>query len=423
MENYYGSDAPTSFARRGGNDTNRQQFPFAVGTGGASAGNDGGRSTTMRYLDITSAFRNRQLAGQSVCDFSVPVNAPMRDEAGTALDPVVPAFPVEVNYTSGASTTTNVRLNSSSSGVDNFYRGCVLEVGGAFVDVVAYHSSTRVAEVQPPLPVAPPTGTVYSVRNRRPVYRGTVAAAAGTQALTLDAAAAGASATYSQCFVFLPGSNPPDSYRWAPIAAYDGAAKTLLLGGGGLRGGGGSPHPQVGEVVEVQAFARDNVVPLVYVAPDPNNGQRPLLDSGPSRTPMYRVQLCDFVLPNLPVANGYGGHITDYPYVYVGVRNDQGATFSNLLMSNNPAARQAVFKVPMSQYSTHVPFLFFDGGDIEQVLRISPDQNLRVTIWLPDGDVLAFRDVSPTFYFPGRGFPTANNPFAQVGLTLGVTRL
>ena len=383
-----------------------------------------------RFLDISSAYRNRLTAGQSVCDFSVPVNAPTRLDPSTALDPVLLAFPFAANFTSGASTTTNIRLNASSTAVPNYFAGCILEVGGVFTTVVSYAADTQVAVVAPPLAAPPATGTLYTLRAQTPVYRGTVAGVTAAGVLTLDPGASSSSATYTNCYIFLPGSTPPRSYRWAPITDYDPVLRQATVGGVGF--GGFQPLP--GDAVEVLAFTRDNVVPLVYTAQEPV-GQPPQsslassasLASSSSRAstkpPMFRLRLSDLILPNLPVSNGYHGRLADYSHVYVGLSNDQGATFSNVMLSNNPYAGQALWKVPMSQFSTNVPFLYFDGGDMEQVVRLKPDQNLRVTVWLPNGQVLAFQDQSPTFFFPGHGFPIDNNPFAQISLTVGITRV
>jgi len=390
-----------------------------------------------RWLDISSAFRNRRLTNQSICDFSIPVNAPSRNDPTSALDPVALAFPFCTNFTSAASTTTSIRLNTSSTSVPNYFAGCYLEIGGVFALITLYRADTQVAEVDTPFAAAPPTGTLYTIRAQRPLYRGTVAApvVGGNMSVTLDAGASSSSSTYHHCFVFLPGTVPPTSYRWAPIVAYDPLTRTATLGGGGI----GNMAPEAGEPVEILAFTRDNVVPLVYTAQEPL--QSAASSAGPAggaggggggggaggpsgaKPPMYRLKLSDLIMPNLPVANGYHGRLSDYSHIYVAINNDQGASFSNIFLSNNPYSNQALWKVPMSQFSNSMPFLYFDGGDIEQVVRFRPDQNMRVTIWLPNGQILAFQDQSPTFFFPGLYFPIDNNPFAQVTFTIGITRI
>ena len=437
MEYYHA--APTSFTRRDGDDGDGRDVyrsrQHSNGSGFAYANTSPSTAAAVpkpitRFIDISSAYRNRLLPNQSVCDFSVPVNAPSRNDPSSALDPVLLAFPFCTNFTSAASTTTSIRLNASSTTVTNYFAGCILEIGGIFVTIKLYRETTQVAEVEPPLPTAPPTGTLYTIRAQRPLHRGTVAAS-GAGTVTLDAGASSSAATYANAFVFLPGGNPPATYRWAPISAYNPTTREATLGGGGI-------VCAVGEIVEILAFTRDNVVPLVYTAQEPTGAA-----AGPSsslsgagsgagngagagagnRPPMFRLKLSDFILPNLPVGNGYHGRLSDYSHVYVAISNDQGATFSNVLLSNSPFSSQALWKVPMSQFSTNMPFLYFDGGDVEQVVRFKPDQNLRVTVWLPNGQVLAFKEESPTFFFPGLHFPIDNNPFAQISLTVGITRV
>jgi hypothetical protein len=183
--------------------------------------------------------------------------------------------------------------------------------------------------------------------------------------------------------------------------------------------------PAAGDRAELITFTRDNVVPLVLSGPLEGGGGSGVngFTAGKETTaPTYRIKLCDMVLPNLGVVNGYGGQIYNYPYIYVTLMNDQTTTFSDLMYSNNASAKSAMFKVVTSQFKDKVSFLFFDGGEIEQVVRLNLEQNLRVMVTLPDGSVLRFHEEQPSFFFPDKHYPIRSNPLTQTSFTFKIVR-
>lgn len=107
----------------------------------------------------------------------------------------------------------------------------------------------------------------------------------------------------------------------------------------------------------------------------------------------YEIELVSLILPNLPLVNqGHynGKYIYELPYVWVELSNvTSPMSGTNVIYSNNPNSRRMLFKCSIDNNpNTVVPFLTLNGDGMTQTVKFAPNDNLRFSVRLPDGDVL-----------------------------------
>lgn len=161
---------------------------------------------------------------------------------------------------------------------------------------------------------------------------------------------------------------------------------------------------------EILLFSQDNVNPFVYTG------------SMVSQQEMvcYEIELMNLVLPNRTLTVGRGGRIAFYPYVYVELSNvsGAGAGILNSIYSNNPNATRMTFRAAIDDIQNPLisPFIKIDGDGMVQTLKFKPNDNLRFSVRLPDGEI--FKTDLPETFSPG-----APNPFVQISALFGIKRL
>uniref|UniRef100_A0A6C0DIT0 Uncharacterized protein n=1 Tax=viral metagenome TaxID=1070528 RepID=A0A6C0DIT0_9ZZZZ len=356
-----------------------------------------------RYIHIDSGYRDR-LTYPNIGDFVVETNAYTLNGPATAKDPIILAFPYESNQLSGGSTTTQITLSVTSSNILNFYRDSYLEINGEFRKIIGYDNTSQIATVDIGFSVAPLALTLYSIRKELPAERSTTSNNA--TALNKIYLGAGSSSTdnfYVNTFVFLPGGSPPTSYQWKRITAYDGTTKIATVSGIF------SSLVTAGTTYEILRFTRDNVVPLNY------QGSNTL-----GNATCENVRLISLIVPNRNILNGYGT-LQNYSHVYVEIYSERGNTYSNPIISNAPAAKKALFQVPVT-FNPNTSWLTLQGSYMTQNLAFKENDTLHVRITLPTGQVLQFEPYNQFTYFQGYGFPIESDPGTQVQLVLEVTR-
>jgi hypothetical protein len=352
-----------------------------------------------KYIDISSAYRNR-LTYPSVSDFVVEVNGTNRNTSSAAQDPVLLAFPYEANLCSGGSTNTQIVLSVDSSSISNFYKGSWIEINGLFRLCVAYSPSTQVLSIDPanPFPFAPPALTPYTIRYEQPVERNTTGGlAANTTSIVLNPAASAVDNYYTNMWVFVPGAAPPASYTWSRITAYNGTTKVATL----ASNISAVPLP-AGVVYEILRFSYDNVRSLVYQGTEIFNNPGCL-----------KIKLVSLLVPNLAIANGYGGTLQNYPHLYVRLYSEKGQTNNNTIISNSPGTDRALFKVPVT-YLQNNTYLTLNNSFMTQSIGFRPNDTLHLTICLPDGTPVQFVSPSSNTFFSRYRFPIPSNPLTQI---------
>jgi hypothetical protein len=361
--------------------------------------------STSRYIDINSSFRNR-LVYPNISDFVVEVNTLSQSSPDAAQDPVLQSFPYETSTTQAGSTFTNIVLNSSSSNVLNFYRGSILEIGGVFTTITSYDPTTKIAIVSPAFGVAPGAGVTYTIRYELPILVSTTSAAATTQnTIVLNLGASSKDDFYVNNWVFVPGASPPTSYQWFRIKAYNGTTKVATIDGNF------SAIIGAGVTFQILRFSFDNVRSLKYFG----------TEVGTNNPVCTNIRLVNLIVPNLPILNGYGGVLHNYPFVYVCLYSEKGITYVNPLISNSPASNKAIFKVPISSlFSTVQTFLTFSYTGMTQTISFKVNDDLRMQVLLPNGEFLQYdTGLSPSFPID---YPIISNPITQIQAVFEVSR-
>ena len=395
------------------------QTPFGKNTSANLA------QSSTRYLDINSAYRDRSIYPNQ-CQFVVQVNnVNSTSSLIGSNDPIVNAFPYDAGLLSGGSTNTQFALSVNSSTILNFYRGSIIQIGTFYGVITSYDPSTQIAITSNAYPGFPPPAlTPYTIRKELPVplqnapllYQEATAVPSAEN--VFEPGPLGQAKDLNGYYVLFMGATFPNTAQWGYLQRIDGTVfpnvqyrvfnpytRNIL---GPITFG----PIAAGSVYEIYAFNADNVRPLKYQGTD-------LI-----QTPVCELKLTSLILPSLPILNGYGGYVYDYPFVYVSVTSAKSSTYSNPMISNGPATGLALFQVPITfLYFPNKSFysLIFTGMTQKILFRESDD--LLIQILLPNGEVLQFEQPQSLLYFPGYNFPIPANPFTQVQLLVESTRV
>ena len=133
------------------------------------------------------------------------------------------------------------------------------------------------------------------------------------------------------------------------------------------------------DTINITSFCRENFSPLAY------NGSM----VSQNQTICYEVSLISMTLPNLPLSTG--SRIAFYPFVYVEFVNatsPSGAS-SQIIYSNNPNSNKALFIAPIGAVSNPAQQAFINlvGTGMTQTIKFKPNDNLRFSVYLPDGSL------------------------------------
>ena len=93
------------------------------------------------------------------------------------------------------------------------------------------------------------------------------------------------------------------------------------------------------------------------------------------------------------------------------------------MISNIPVSSQSLFKVPITYlYNPDTAFftLIFTGMTQRVTFRESDD--LRVRIFLPNGEIIKFEQPDSLIYFPGYRFPIPSDPLKQIQMKFELVR-
>lgn len=186
------------------------------------------------------------------------------------------------------------------------------------------------------------------------------------------------------------------------VVAYDGATRTVTV----------APSftviPVPGLFVEILRFTMDNVVPFNYTGSTVSHQEMVC----------YEIELISLILPNQTLRRG--GRVAFWPYVWVELSNVSapGSGVKNTIYSNNPYSTRMLFKASVDDVSNPllVPFIKIDSDGMRQTVKFKPNDNLRFSVRLPDGEVFE-TVVSDTTS------PTPPNPLIQISALFSLQRL
>ena len=148
------------------------------------------------------------------------------------------------------------------------------------------------------------------------------------------------------------------------------------------------------DTINICNFESDNFVPLSY------SGSMLSINE----TACYEVTLMNLTLPNASLVTG--SRIAFYPYVYVEFANatsPNGAS-RELIYSNNPHSNKALFiaSVPQAAQPILNTFMALSGG-MSQVIKFKPNDNLRFSVYLPDGTLFQTLENDILTPYPAQG--------------------
>ena len=143
------------------------------------------------------------------------------------------------------------------------------------------------------------------------------------------------------------------------------------------------------DIINMTMFTRDNFTPLAY------SGSMTLNEAC-----CYEVDLVALSLPNESLLTG--SRISFYPYVFVEFSNatsPNGAS-RQIIYSNNPNSYKALFiaTVPNNTQPLLSTFISLTGGGMVQQIKFKPQDNLRFSVYLPDGTL--FKTLETDFFSP-----------------------
>jgi hypothetical protein len=364
---------------------------------------------TTRYIDIDSTYRDRKnypLPG----DFAIPVNGQIKNSPKTAFDPVVLSFPYETDKLSGGSTFTQLALSALSSSIVNYYVNSVITINSEFRTITSYDNTTQIATVDVPFSAAYPALTSYWICKEYPVpfnsgvYQDTLTVATPTTyTVQLGAVASNINNFYVDKYIFFPDPNPLN-FVWRLITSYNGVTKIATLE---------KALPALLPALtpyQILDFSYDNARPLIYNGTEIMNN--PVCE---------KVRLINLIVPNAKVKGGYGGTLQSYPFLYVAIYSDKGNTWNSPIESNNPIAKKTLFKVPVT-FLANTTWLTLQGSFMSHNISFRENDNLRVTIYLPTGDILDFYPNNQYTYFSSYGFPVIPDPGNQIQAVFEVVR-
>lgn len=379
--------------------------------------------SSYRYFDINSEFRDRN-SYPNQCDFVIPISQSSQVIDGvSAKSPVSLAIPYESGNTVAVDVAgLSVTLSATSSAIDNFYSGSYLELSNdatvgviprQFAKITSYVGSTKVASLV--FSPTPTSGNVqfYTIRKTAPILQGLVGAST-TSTITLPATASNVTDYYKGFFIGFV-----NDATQVPTAGLRGLSRLVTAYNGTTRVATVLPFPiapvAATDTFDIDAFSYDSYAPLKYSGT--GNFSQPVC---------YELKLESLLIPNQLLNNSntnsagnIGGRLNYYPYIYVSFYCNTSKSTDQSIYSNNPNSSNVVFKVPivynLDPYVDSLPFYVL--SDLSpKTIKFKPNENLRFTITLPNGNVIAYATAD-------NQSPLFANPLLQVSAFISAKRI
>lgn len=186
-----------------------------------------------------------------------------------------------------------------------------------------------------------------------------------------------------------------------PIVSYDG---TTLSGSVAA-----FPFPMAaGMAFEILKVLRNNETPWQY-------GGSIATESSFAN---YKITLCYLMLPNKEVFSGWGGTMEDYPYVTIKFQPVDGGSSFNSIQSNNPFTTGTTIMSHIQPERNGAKFIVNRGCCCDgAVVKLSPACDIRVTVYLPNGDILKYDPTMENYQFQPA------NPEYQISMFLQIQKV
>jgi len=192
------------------------------------------------------------------------------------------------------------------------------------------------------------------------------------------------------------------------ITSYNGLTRTAMIDPPFSSIMGDSYQLITPQGINITSFTRDNFVGLDYI------GTMVSVNTAVC----YEVTLIDLILPNVPLVTGSSAAY--YPFLYVQLTNVSASekASTELIYSNNPASKTALFIVPVTDIVSPMDsrFIKLNASRMAQTIKFKPNDSFRFSVTLPDGSY--FQPVQPDLTTP-----YAANSQLQVHATFSLRRL
>jgi hypothetical protein len=242
----------------------------------------------------------------------------------------------------------------------------------------------------------------YCIRKEVPILTGTVGAGATITTVPLGAGASTVTSFYNRQFLRMTSGTQKNTISM--ITAYNGNTQTVTVHPPF------SAAPVAGDTYEILAFSYDNSVPFSYSGSLVSQQEEVC----------YEIELIDLILPNKTLNVGRGSRAAFYTYMYVEFSNVSGASagMHNVIYSNNPNSTRMLIRSCMDdiQDPLRSSFVKVDGNGMTQVVKFKPNDSIRFSVRLPNGQLFETQKVDSYS-------PYAPNDELQISAVFSLKRL
>ena len=134
---------------------------------------------------------------------------------------------------------------------------------------------------------------------------------------------------------------------------------------------------------ELLKFSRDNEIPLMV---NGNTTERQNLTC-------YEISLLSLSLPNVILKNNY--KVVNFPYFSVGLSNmsNYHSIDNGVIYSNNPNMKKSLFRATIHDTDNFEKsdFIKVNGDGMTQTIKFKPNDNLKFSVYLPNGELFQTR--------------------------------
>jgi len=357
-----------------------------------------------KYMEIYSGRRNR-LQFPYPSDFNILLSQPNYDITGlNAQDPIYNSFPIVIATYSASSTATNPIITlAPHSDVTNYYLNTIIEdiTTSSYRTIISHDGDTRTLTLSSPFPGGGgAVGDTFKIRNDIPPITYTFPANTSTTEVVLSSSSETKGGYYDGCLLNIISSTSGNTRSFRRIVQYWGNDSDTPVGKAyHARLESALPGiPAIGDTYEILTFSKDNC--------DHLNAIGSVVSA--NRYSCYEVSLISIILPNVflnsgsfispdPSVSNAGSRLVFHPYIYVQLENiTSPLTYTRGLYTNNPSGNKALFRIPITDVPTLTTSQFLRlSSNMLQVIKFKPYDNLRLTVFLKEGEIIKFIDSTP----------------------------
>lgn len=251
--------------------------------------------------------------------------------------------------------------------------------------ITNYNFLTQIATLESPFPSPGWSNSdTYTLRKTLPSFSVT-ALSCTSNTITLSSSASNVDQSYVGQYIYLTPFTPTGTDVLDPLPSltnnvflvnsYIGSSYTATVTSPyGVQ----LPGDFASCKANIVSFIEDNACPLNY------NGT--LVSQ--NQDVCYEVALINLSLPNVVLTTG--GRIAFYPFVYVELSNVTSSGATNFITySNNPKSGRALFQAAVTDISQPInsTFLKIDSGAQTQTIKFKPNDTLKFSVFLPNGEL------------------------------------